>query len=209
MENHPNRDSPYVLTHENCTYFQLVEQSGNNAIVAPAQQIQRNYRVRRKIGNRTSGTITVQPIQHSDNFHFIERRIRECLNILAGRIMPWQLRNGINFEFTSNLRTFISLVSSTEDDPAAIYRPSETLLDPLISPVNSRELFEASWSEKLRRGIKKERERERKGIFRTRKGERESKKKKKEKIMIIKEGGSKRALAYLRGCKMESVYGRN
>lgn len=122
--------------------------------------------------------------------------------------MPWQLRNGINFEFTSNLRTFISLVSSTEDDPAAIYRPSETLLDPLISPVNSRELFEASWSEKLRRGIKKKRERERKGIFRTRKGERESKKKK-EKIMIIKEGGSKRALAYLRGCKMESVYGRN
>lgn len=181
MENHPNRDSPYVLTHENCTYFQLVEQSGNNAIVAPAQQIQRNYRVRRKIGNRTSGTITVQPIQHSDNFHFIERRIRECLNILAGRIMPWQLRNGINFEFTSNLRTFISLVSSTEDDPAAIYRPSETLLDPLISPVNSRELFEASWSEKLRRGIKKERERERKGIFRTRKGERESKKKKRKK----------------------------
>lgn len=180
MENHPNRDSPYVLTHENCTYFQLVEQSGNNAIVAPAQQIQRNYRVRRKIGNRTSGTITVQPIQHSDNFHFIERRIRECLNILAGRIMPWQLRNGINFEFTSNLRTFISLVSSTEDDPAAIYRPSETLLDPLISPVNSRELFEASWSEKLRRGIKK-RERERKGIFRTRKGERESKKKKRKK----------------------------
>lgn len=56
---------------------------------------------------------------------------------------------------------------------------------------------------------KKKRERERKGIFRTRKGERESKKKKKEKIMIIKEGGSKRALAYLRGCKMESVYGRN
>lgn len=83
VENHPNRDPRYVLTHENCTYFQLVEQSGNNAIVAPAQQIQRNYRVRRKIGNRTSGTITVPPIQHSDNFHFIGRRIRECLNILA------------------------------------------------------------------------------------------------------------------------------
>lgn len=208
MENHPNRDSPYVLTHENCTYFQLVEQSGNNAIVAPAQQIQRNYRVRRKIGNRTSGTITVQPIQHSDNFHFIERRIRECLNILAGRIMPWQLRNGINFEFTSNLRTFISLVSSTEDDPAAIYRPSETLLDPLISPVNSRELFEASWSEKLRRGIKKKRERAKGDISNEERWKRKQKKKK-EKIMIIKEGGSKRALAYLRGCKMESVYGRN
>lgn len=178
MENHPNRDSPYVLTHENCTYFQLVEQSGNNAIVAPAQQIQRNYRVRRKIGNRTSGTITVQPIQHSDNFHFIERRIRECLNILAGRIMPWQLRNGINFEFTSNLRTFISLVSSTEDDPAAIYRPSETLLDPLISPVNSRELFEASWSEKLRRGIKKKRERAKRDISNEERWKRKQKKKK-------------------------------
>lgn len=93
--------------------------------------------------------------------------------------MPWQLRNGINFEFTSNLRTFISLVSSTEDDLAAIYRPSETLLDPLISPVNSRELFEASWSEKLRRGIKKKERESEKGYFERGKVKEKAKKKRK------------------------------
>lgn len=59
-----------------------------------------------------------------------------------------------------------------------------------------------------KRNKKKERESE-KGYFERGKVKEKAKKKKKEKIMIIKEGGSKRALAYLRGCKMESVYGRN
>lgn len=163
MENHPNRDSPYVLTHENCTYFQLVEQSGNNAIVAPAQQIQRNYRVRRKIGNRTSGTITVQPIQHSDNFHFIERRIRECLNILAGRIMPWQLRNGINFEFTSNFTANFYIACFVDG------RRSCRDLSPLRDtswPVNFSSKFEG-----IVRGVV-----ERKASKRNKKKERESEK---------------------------------
>ena len=110
-----------------------------------------------KLGIERPGTITVQPIQHSDNFHFIERRIRECLNILAGRIMPWQVQEWNKFRiYESNF--YIACFVDEEDDPAAIYRPSETLLDPLISRVNSRELFVERKS--FEEGIKKKRERE-------------------------------------------------
>lgn len=139
-----------------------------------------------KLGIERPGTITVQPIQHSDNFHFIERRIRECLNILAGRIMPWQLQKRNKFRiYESNF--YIACFVDEEDDPAAIYRPSETLLDPLISRVNSRELFVERKS--FEEGIKK-RERA-KGIFRTTE-ERESRKKGKKKNNDNK-GGWKRA----------------
>lgn len=111
-----------------------------------------------KLGIERPGTITVQPIQHSDNFHFIERRIRECLNILAGRIMPWQLQKRNKFRiYESNF--YIACFVDEEDDPAAIYRPFETLLDPLISRVNSRELFVERKS--FEEGIKKKRESER------------------------------------------------
>lgn len=111
-----------------------------------------------KLGIERPGTITVQPIQHSDNFHFIERRIRECLNILAGRIMPWQVQEWNKFRiYESNF--YIACFVDEEDDPAAIYRPSETLLDPLISRVNSRELFVERKS--FEEGIKKKRESER------------------------------------------------
>lgn len=158
-----------------------------------------------KLGIERPGTITVQPIQHSDNFHFIERRIRECLNILAGRIMPWQVQEWNKFRiYESNF--YIACFVDEEDDPAAIYRPFETLLDPLISRVNSRELFVERKS--FEEGIKKKKERKRKGYFERRRKEKAEKRERK-KIMIIKEGGSERALAYLRGCKMESVYGRN